>query len=236
MKYLLLLGCLLISVSLSAKQKRCSTKVAHKGKFRVVRRLSKYNGCSIHVQRYQTRGRTPKQYRRYSFYESGIFMIFVATNQTKRLSTSTGSQVYYMFPRRKVPSITKTDAGHLAVITASGMKVLFSHKTGKIISTKSLIVKESSKISLRDRGGFKIKHFDGLLLDAGWAVGGMAASKPNRKSVFIDRKGNKCKVNNFEIFKYFGTGEAKLKFKKDKSLFKFMQKRCRVFKKSDYRL
>jgi hypothetical protein len=186
----------------------------------------------------------PDAYRAVTLGERGIVQIFNkydvahATN-----SNSTGSRSFFVFPRAQIPSFIPpvSEGGDVKLIASSGD--IIEIKPGKragsdgsgetlnqIVSSDAVTfqLKEDAAIVTSNNGGVDIKlspdsHI--LLLDCGFAMGGVAFTKPARSSTFYDGKGNHCTVLNSTIFN-FANYDADLKWKDDESLFQHLKTAC----------
>jgi len=186
----------------------------------------------------------PDTYRAVTLGERGIVQIFNkfdVSNPTN--SNSTGSRSYFVFPRAQLPSLVAptSEGGNVKLVTSSGD--IIEIKPGKragndgtgetlnqIVSSDatSFQLKEDVAIVTSNNGGVDIKLSSDshtLLLDCGFAMGGVAFTKPARSSTFYDGKGNHCTVLNSTIFN-FANYDADLKWKDDESLFQHLKTAC----------
>lgn len=180
----------------------------------------------------------PAAYRSVTLGARGIVQIFNKydiPNGTNSNSTATRS--YFVFPRKQPPSFIPPLPGdtNVKLVTASGDFILVkpgkraaNDGTGAVqpkVSSSSedpdFQVTESSVISKTNGGGVEISlgpSSQTLLLDTGFAMGGVAFTKPTGTSTFIDWEGHRCTVLNRQIFN-FANDDADLKWD-DEELFR----------------
>jgi len=186
----------------------------------------------------------PVAYRTVTLGERGIIQIFNKFDVPHGTnSNSTGARSFFVFPRAQLPSFVPpvSEGENVKLITSSGD--IIEIKPGKraendgtgatvnqIISSDamSLQLKEDLAIVTTNNGGVEIKlspDSHTLILDCGFAMGGVAFTKPARTSTFYDGKGGHCLVLNSSIFN-FANYDADLKWKDDESLFEHLKTAC----------
>ncbi len=189
-----------------------------------VQRLRSIDGrCTIFVKHSNAQ---KSWYRNYQISSTGMLLIFNSFGNGSG-SSHTGSRAFYLFPRKTAPDFTITESGDIEVMTPTSETIRFSSKTKKISEISGGIkYQEVDLIAGSNKGGIEITALPkGIILDAGWEIGGMAAEKPHRTSVFIDDAGNRCEVKNYEIFE-IKRGEPYLRFETDQALLEYLDRRC----------
>ena len=161
-------------------------------------------------------------YRSYMFLDDGEFFIFESYGEGSD-SEYTASYIYFLFPRKN--DITAKLEGDLGVLSiANGSKVSVDMSTARILNFEKMNYEESKNVTREERGGFKIKSYDGILLSVGYKLGGVAYANPKAFSKFIDQKSNYCAIQNDEVFTY--DESYHFKFADDINLNKFLETRC----------
>jgi hypothetical protein len=163
-------------------------------------------------------------YRSYSFFDTGLLMVFNSYGEGTN-SATTGAREYYFFPRSGKPALQMdAAAGTILVTMADGDVVSIDSTTAQIASSSRGEVAVSPRIDPANLGGVEFPHYDGLMLDTGYARGGSPANSPDRQSTFRSPQGQLCRVANREIFAYAGRDHT-FKFD-DAALSAFLKKRC----------
>jgi hypothetical protein len=187
----------------------------------------------------------PAAYRSVTLGARGIIQIFNkydVPNGTNSNSTATRS--YFVFPRKQAPNFVPPLPGenNVKLITSSGDLIEINpgkragnDGTGEVLPKSmtssddpSFQVKESSTISKTNKGGVEISitsESQTLLLDTGFAMGGVAFTQPTKLSTFTDWRGNHCSVQNQAIFN-FADYDADLKWSTDEEFFAHLKKLC----------
>jgi len=174
----------------------CPFEVKSSGVLQVQRmRYGNSQQCVILVSRTDRK----TVWRSYSYFESGLFMIFLNFG-SGRPSTDTGSKTYYFFPRIKAPTF-EFSGQHLLISDASGSLHTFNIYTGEIVSISDTHVELSSEIEKSNEGGFQILSKIGLYLDNGFRIGDLPYVDPNATSQFKNSK-LECALPNDELFQY----------------------------------
>ncbi len=163
--------------------------------------------------------------RNFAFQSDGQIMAFTSMNGSKKNSKSTGARVFYLFPRKGLPTFEVFADESIAVRTPSGDLWRFSGTTGRPLSFSGGEFKEASEVSLDNQGGFEIPKYKGLLMDCGWRSGEAPIGDSKRSCVFRDPAGLTCSVGNPELFKRNGESIV-FRYPDDKSLLEFITKRC----------
>lgn len=166
------------------------------------------------------------------------FVHNIVTEDNERISLSTGTRGYYLFPRIRRPVKVRlgSDATEVIVDTASGLTATFDTETTEIKSIegakfKTILPIRGAKFKQLDaKGGaweFTLPPEGRLLLDSGWQKGG-AVQSMKAKSTFIDRKGNRCEIRNSLIFKLRekGNDDVVPLHEDEQSLRAFLAKNC----------
>jgi hypothetical protein len=156
------------------------------------------DGCIVQVTPLDKNGLI---YREYVFDEKGRMMVFNSADAGV-YETSTSQRNFYFLPAVATPTIEMI--GDLVVVTmANGSKVNFNSKSGIIDSLSSdIIIDEKPIFDLFPGGHFEVVRYNGVWLDAGWAVGYRSTKDPIGKSQFYIDGRLQCSVTNSEIFQY----------------------------------
>jgi hypothetical protein len=163
-------------------------------------------------------------YRSFNFFDTGLLMVFSSYGGGTN-STSTSAREFYFFPRSGALDLRMDEkAGTVTVTTAGGDEIGIDPATAQIRSFSRGEVTVSKRIDPAERGGVEFPHYDGLILDTGFKIGGSPATSPDGESMFRGAYGQLCKVGNREIFAYVGR-EHSFKFD-DAQLSAFLKKRC----------
>lgn len=177
--------------------------------------------------------------RSFSFYPNGFLMAFIDTQDYATNSRSTGSRTFYLFPvSARKPVVRETGAGGFEILTASGTHVTVGPDgTMETVNGGKVILgplKHMDQIA-KARGGIELSGAKGVVVDHGWATGGIAYRHFDRSSVIQDQRGHTCMVKNGEMYsrnkedpsdplkKFHSPGEWKA----------FITKRCGNLKWSD---
>lgn len=168
---------------------------------------------------------TDMTYRDYTFYSTGLLMVFSSYGPGEDVARLTSAREYYFFPRRQAPRLHMDDAaGTVSVTGVDGRAFVIDPASAQLASLDG-DVSVSPVIDPVSRGGVEITRYAGLLLDAGYRQGGQPTGRRNNNSTFRAPQGQTCTVTNSEIFAYTPDGEHELKFD-DAALKSFLQTRC----------
>ncbi len=165
--------------------------------------------------------------RSFVFGSDGRLMVFESYDDEGALSESTGARVLWMFPRRQDLSAHLGRDGRLRVRHPGGAELLFSAETGRLMAAFGAEVGLDPEIRPDNGAGLRVDRFDGLVLDAGFRIGGDPAAAARGSSVFVDAAGHRCRVRNSQVFVY-EDGEPRLRHETDDALLDFLNRRARV--------
>lgn len=167
-----------------------------------------------------------QRWRSYSVFEHGVFVVFNSFNNGGDI-TSTASRSYILFPRVRAPRLVKQE-DEVILHSSDGKEYRFSDHTQRLLSIEGAKFVDT-EIDPNNEGGFKLTHYDGLILDMGFQFGEMGSANPNRSSTFKDRYNRECIQLNAVIFDYeyaySSSGEKYLK----SVHFKFSDQELKVF-------
>lgn len=165
-------------------------------------------------------------YRDHLFSTDGLFMVFNSYGPGPE-SETTGAREFYMFPRplNKFEFRWNRDAQELEVIHVTGDKFIFDARKARLKSISRTTVTVADYVEKGNRGGIEISNFPGLLLDGGFNIGSAPTGSSSGNSVIKDARGQSCKLQNHELFKYTSDGDVILRYS-DNTLASFLQKRC----------
>jgi hypothetical protein len=173
-------------------QETCSFQVESSGNIQVQRmRYGPQKQCMILVSQLSR----PDSWRSYSFFESGLFMVFMSFAAGEN-PANTGAKTFYFFPRGLEPTF-RFEAEDLQVIDATGNLHRFELKNGNYQSLEKAVIEVSPNVDPRNEGGFQILSYDGLYLENGFGLGEMPYIDAKRTSKF--RKDDNFKQRTFPI-------------------------------------
>lgn len=178
-------------------------------------------GCLVDIGPSDSNGMV---YRSYAFSESGSLIVFDSYGIGAN-SATTGAREFYFFPRTTAPKLVMdAETGTITVTMANGDEVAIDSTTAQLRSSSRGEIAVAARVDPADLGGVEFPHYDGLILDTGYARGSSSAGSPDRPSTFRSPQGQLCRVANREIFSYEG-GDYRFKFD-DAALSAFLKKRC----------
>lgn len=181
---------------LKAMDETCPLEVKAAGNIQVQRmRYGPEKQCMLMV----TLLKRPEKWRSYSYFTSGLFMIFSHFGGGSE-ETSTGAKTYYFFPRLQEPQFFFENE-RLRVVDSSGREHHYDLFTGDFLALQGATIEVSSQITKSNQGGFAIKKFNGLRLENGFALGELPYAHELRSSLFVGR-GFDCSFENSELFNY----------------------------------
>ncbi len=164
-------------------------------------------------------------YRDYTFYNSGLLMVFSSYGPGDDIGRLTSAREFYLFPRLDAPRLEMDPAaGTVSVVASDGRRFTFDPATAQV-ATLDGDVSVDPLVDPAVRGGVAITRYAGLLLDAGYRQGGQPTGRRNGDSTFRSPHGQLCAVKNAEIFDYTPDGEHRLKFD-DAALKAWLATRC----------
>lgn len=198
LKFLLLFVLAALPLSVSAF---CEPVLTHVDQIQIQRDSGANGWCFISLHPFWN---TPNLvYRDYLISNNGLLMVFNSYGPEQN-STSTGAREFYFFPRLNADlniSFDENDSSQPVTVTLSnGKNVFFSPKTAEISGLENGQMKLDSKISPKNAGGLEILKYDGLWLDAGFALGHSPAENSSEKAKFTDALGKTCLVLKSDIF------------------------------------
>ena len=184
---------------------------------------------------YQLRKKNSNRNRSFTFYESGVLMVFIGTDDYDRMSKSTGSRTFHLMPykEKQTPAFGMKDAVTVEAQLPGGYRAYFSTETGELTGIDGYAVATSPMLHfdemVKKQGGVEIRPEKGFLLfDYGWRTGGSSISQLWKASSVIDGLGNKCGIKNGDV--YFvdpkDKDEVIFKFNNNGDLDGFLMKKC----------
>ena len=165
-------------------------------------------------------------YRDYLFSSDGNFLVFNSLSEGEEVD-STAAREFYLFPRmNSAPTYQWNDGQRrLEVTPTNGDVFYFDYDTAQINGMGRGQVIVSAEIKKENRGGVEILNYQGLVLDAGFAVGHSPSAVSSGAALFQSSNGNQCNLLNRDLFKVSGTQDIIFKYS-DHDLVPFLQGRC----------
>jgi hypothetical protein len=203
-------------------------------------------GCSLTIGP----ANPEKIYRTYTFKSDGLIQIEdVYGNNPKNDNESTGTTVFYVFPRSGRPTAsllnvidpaTHNRINEMQVKLSSGDAIIYSSGQQRTPTTAPVLplmingeggidVTEDPVISAKNNGGIKIRPNAGstsIVLDCGYKHGNKpSVLNPLGSCTFMDSGNHSCSVSNSVLFKRDKYG-AELAYKRDRDLFAYLKLHC----------
>ena len=165
--------------------------------------------------------------RTYLLDQTGMFMVFNSYGEGP-ISTHTGARVFYFFPRGRIPHGEVLNSQEIQIQTAvPGLDLIMNSTDGKWSNNQPQgRIIESSRISRNNSGGVEFRGLPALVLDSGFEMGRDPRAS-DQESKFIDPRQKTCLVANSEIYIYGNNGSIDLRFQDDKTLLRYLKRRCR---------
>lgn len=211
----------------------CKQKVSSVGNLQI-ETLETSKGCDMLLSPIDEN----PSYRAYSFSERGLIQIFNHYDFPGATEAKgNASRSFFVFPRKQIPTFSvSSSTGNVRAITSSGEAIdLFPGAQENASaphlendSSSMLQVTEVPEVNPNNSGGVTLTLSAGaqlLILDTGFAVGGVAFTQPNGISIFTDSFGNRCALTNSELFS-FSDYDADLKFQTDAALYDYLKGAC----------
>lgn len=140
------------------------------------------------------------KYRDYFFDNSGRFMVFNSYGPGPD-ATSTGARDFFLFPiTEDYPDYSFEPNQDLIIKMVSGHQLRISGKDFSLVSLSSGTVKEKP-LSTKNNGGIEISLTKGFWLDAGFRLGGLNITNPNKLTAFKSPK-SACSLKNDVFMDY----------------------------------
>lgn len=135
----------------------------------------------------------------------------------------TAARVFWLFPR--VSELEVQIARHSVVVgLTNGGRLVFDTLTGRIAQGEGVALEQAKHVERGQAGGVELSGFDGLVLDAGYRLGGDPTSLRARSSVVYDAHGGACDLPNRIAFRYGPKGEPTLRFGTDADLLRYLRR------------
>ena len=154
-------------------------------------------------------------------------MVFNSFAQNGTNSSTTGSRVFYFFPRSKSISYQVLSSGSVVLGSAAKVDLVISAENSRIASMSNASFSELPEIAGGNKGGVEINQIDGILLDSGWKKGGTPSENLSGTSTFTDSRGTHCQVINSRVFEKT-SGNVRFKYSDDQ-LAEFLKVQCKNF-------
>ncbi|UXR63499.1 hypothetical protein EZJ49_10475 [Bdellovibrio bacteriovorus] len=201
----------------------CQETVERRGSIQMQMIPASDGNCFVSVHNRKAQGLL---YRDYLFTADGELMIFNSFGPGDE-SQTTGAREFFMFPRvQSTPTYEWNDeTRRLTVTTVNGNRASFDYEDAELVEMTGATIKRASSIVPGNRGGIEILNYQGLLLDGGFKMGSAPTGNSRANSIFTDRTGKTCKVQNYELFKYTSDGDVIFKHS-DKGLQSLLKSRC----------
>lgn len=165
-------------------------------------------------------------YRSYLVTSSGLLFVFNSYGDGSTAST-TGAREYYFFPREPYTGGVELTAGVVSIRMNSKLTLQFESKNLYPLNNSNLVLKNLLSISPKNAGGVEVLKYRGVYLDVGFMMGKAPSSIGTHKSMFKNQFGQKCSIQNNNIFDY-KDGEPRLQH--DLILKKIVAAQCPAFK------
>lgn len=163
------------------------------------------------------------EYRNFLVTSRGAVHIFNSFGEGPS-SQYTGAKELHIFPRTSRISF-EVLSDRVDISLSNGDIFSFDKETAEPINLGRGDFLLDPIISRDNGGGFKITHYDGLILDSGFQMGMSPTWYLNRKSTFYDAVGETCTLKNKELFDK-KSDEIFWIHNNDNQLYKYLQKRC----------
>lgn len=201
----------------------CPHILEKRGSIQLQQMVTNDGVCFLSVGNFKSSGLV---YRNYLFTSDGNLMVFNSFGWGDD-SGSTGARDFYMFPRPLVKATFQWNdtARHLEVTDVTGGRSYFSYETAELIQLEKGQISVDPKVHPDNRGGVEIRSYQGLLLDIGWAMGRSPTQNPSGWAIFTDRKGQSCRVQNRNIFRYGSDGDVFFRYS-DRDLARYLARAC----------
>ncbi len=165
-------------------------------------------------------------YRDYLFSDDGNFLVFNSFSEGEE-ADSTAAREFYFFPRlNTTPTYLWNDNDRrLEVTHTNGDIFYFDYDNAQIKGIGRGQVVVSSDIIKENRGGVEFLNYQGLILDAGFAVGHSPTAVASGTAVFKAQNGKSCSLLNRDLFILTGSQDTIFKYQ-DADLVPFLDIRC----------
>lgn len=200
--------------------------------------------CSVTVQptlEFQEQNRSRS--RQFTFSGDGQMMIFIGTNDSPKLSQSTGSRTFTFIPRSSgTVQIIEDIQGQIQIISASGLLVHVDPVRATVTSIDGYEVRETLEMSpdhsfnqlVATHGGVEILPLGGSkkqLIDYGWRTGELAYSARGAVATWygdsqVEGKLDSCKVKAALLFKVENRDDFVFRYSSDDELAQVLSKNC----------
>lgn len=142
-------------------------------------------------------------YRDYLITNQGLLMVFNSYSSEDN-SSSTGAREYYFFPRTLQDLSVEANESDLIksvkVTMSNGKQILFSSQNAEISDLESGLFKLDPQVNKHNKAGLEVIKYEGLWLDAGYALGHSPSENLNEMATFTDATGVRCLVQKSLIF------------------------------------
>ncbi len=135
----------------------------------------------------------------------------------------TAARVFWVFPRVGELSV-QIWKGRVAVTLPNGGEVRFDTSTGRVAENDGLKLTQARHVERGQAGGVELSEFSGLVLDAGYRLGGDPTSLKFARSVVSDAHGGACDLPNRVAFRYGPDGQPTLRFETDEALLRYLRR------------
>lgn len=165
-------------------------------------------------------------YRDYLFSDDGNFLVFNSLSEGEE-ADSTAAREFYFFPRlNTTPTYQWNDIDRrLEVIHTNGDLFYFDYDNAQIKGIGRGEVVVSSDIIKENRGGVEFLNYQGLILDAGFAVGHSPTTVASGAAIFKVQNGKSCSLLNRDVFILTSSQDIIFRYQ-DADLVPFLDIRC----------
>lgn len=164
--------------------------------------------------------------RSYSYDDNGQLMIFSTYGRGDE-SRMTSAREFYFFPRKAAIGFRVVNNSIIRLQLQNGSTLDFDGVNEKVVAFSGGTFSFDPRIIPQVRGGLELRPSTGLILDAGYRLGGSPILVPMGVAEFRDARGTVCSVQNQDLFSYSGANQdPEFKFSTDAQLKSFLQTKC----------
>jgi hypothetical protein len=178
----------------------CQYQITHRDNLQFSQRYQKdVSECwfSIHPMN----GYQSMTYRSYLVTSSGMLFVFNSFGEGSSTKT-TGAREFYFFPREVYTNGLAISQDKVSVRMNSKLTLEFESKNLYPLNTPNIVLKNLSAITPKNAGGVEVLRYNGVYLDTGFVMGQSPSAIKTNKSMFKNQFGQKCLVQNKQIFGY----------------------------------
>lgn len=223
MKKIILFVVLLSNITLSwAKESFCKSSVQTISETRIQTGQFRRGDCYITI--------TPSyikemRYRSFIITDLGQILVFNSFGWGTP-ARSTGARAFHTLPKRQNASWKVIDDKLMEITLVNGKVLAIDLLSSQPIDNADYRFEIDPDILPTNNGGVEIIEFKDIILDSGYKIGGSPIGRIDRQSILFDSYGNRCDVENKEVFKEIADDEIVMKFANENDFTKFTSVRC----------